>query len=75
MTLTYNGLLSGTGALSKSGAGTVVLGATNTYAGGTAVNAGTLRLGAGGSLLFGKDLSVAGGATLTSTARPRPSAG
>nr|WMC97425.1 autotransporter-associated beta strand repeat-containing protein [Aminobacter aminovorans] len=63
MTLTYNGLLSGTGALSKSGAGTVVLGATNTYAGGTAVNAGTLRLGAGGSLLFGKDLSVAGGAT------------
>ncbi|WP_432285537.1 autotransporter-associated beta strand repeat-containing protein [Aminobacter sp. BA135] len=63
MTLTYNGLLSGAGALSKSGAGTVVLGAANTYAGGTAVNAGTLRLGTGGGLLFGKDLSVAGGAT------------
>ncbi|MBT1158020.1 autotransporter-associated beta strand repeat-containing protein [Aminobacter anthyllidis] len=63
MTLTYNGLLSGAGALSTSGAGTVVLGAANTYAGGTAVNAGTLRLGAGGSLLFGKDLSVAGNAT------------
>ncbi|WP_436123596.1 autotransporter-associated beta strand repeat-containing protein [Aminobacter sp. LjRoot7] len=63
MTLTYNGLLSGAGALSKSGDGTVVLGAANTYAGGTAVNAGTLRLGTGGSLLFGKDLSVASGAT------------
>ncbi|MDH4986713.1 autotransporter-associated beta strand repeat-containing protein [Aminobacter anthyllidis] len=63
MTLTYNGLLSGAGALSTSGAGTVVLGAANTYAGGTAVNAGTLRLGTGGSLLFGKDLSVAAGAT------------
>ncbi|MBE1206449.1 autotransporter-associated beta strand repeat-containing protein [Aminobacter carboxidus] len=63
MTLTYNGLLSGAGALSTSGDGTVVLGAANTYAGGTAVNAGTLRLGTGGSLLFGKDLSVAWGAT------------
>ncbi len=63
MTLTYNGLLSGAGALSTSGDGTVVLGAANTYAGGTAVNAGTLRLGTGGSLLFGKDLSVAGNAT------------
>ncbi|GAA2838004.1 autotransporter-associated beta strand protein [Aminobacter aminovorans] len=63
MTLTYNGLLSGAGALSTSGDGTVVLGAANTYAGGTAVNAGTLRLATGGSLLFGKDLSVAWGAT------------
>ena len=63
VTLTYNGLLSGAGALSTSGAGTVVLGAANTYAGGTAVTAGTLRLGTGGSLLFGKDLSVAWGAT------------
>ncbi|MFC3712995.1 autotransporter-associated beta strand repeat-containing protein [Sphingoaurantiacus capsulatus] len=38
------------GALVKSGAGTLTLTSANRYSGGTSINAGTLRLGAGGSL-------------------------
>lgn len=37
--------LQGTGALTKSGAGTLTLSATNSYTGGTTVTAGTLALG------------------------------
>jgi autotransporter-associated beta strand protein len=40
----------GTGGLVKNGAGTLTLTAANTYTGNTAVNAGTLELGAGGSI-------------------------
>jgi autotransporter-associated beta strand protein len=56
----YNGVLSGTGRLIKSGSGTLILGGANTYTGSTSVNAGTLivngslagtvTLGAGGML-------------------------
>jgi len=42
----------GTGSLTKDGAGTVTLNATNTYTGNTTVSAGTLRLGTNGSLQF-----------------------
>lgn len=41
--------LAGSAALTKSGAGTLVLGAVNTYTGGTVVEAGTLQLNVGGS--------------------------
>ena len=53
-TLTMSGAIGGAGALSKSNAGTLVLTATNTYAGGTTIGAGTLQLGNGstsGSIL------------------------
>ena len=48
-TLTMSGAIGGAGALSKSNAGTLVLTATNTYAGGTTIGAGTLQLGNGGA--------------------------
>jgi autotransporter-associated beta strand protein len=41
---TYSGLLSGSGTLVKLGAGTLVLTNTNTYTGGTQVDAGTVRV-------------------------------
>jgi len=47
---TLTNTVSGTGALSKSGAGTAVLTAANTYSGGTTINTGVLELGNGGSV-------------------------
>jgi autotransporter-associated beta strand protein len=41
------GAISGTGELIKTGSGTLELAGTNTYTGGTVVNAGTLQLGDG----------------------------
>jgi fibronectin-binding autotransporter adhesin len=63
--LTIQGTISdgGTGySLTKTGAGTLILSAANTYSGGTVVSAGTLILGAGGSLLSMGALTVDGGA-------------
>jgi autotransporter-associated beta strand protein/T5SS/PEP-CTERM-associated repeat protein len=48
-TLTLDAAISGGGALSKSGAGTLILTADNTYTGGTTINGGTLQLGNGGA--------------------------
>jgi len=50
-----SGLLGGT-ALTKSGAGTLTLGTVNTYAGRTAIQGGTLKLGAFGALPSGTAL-------------------
>uniref|UniRef100_Q11KT9 Outer membrane autotransporter barrel domain n=2 Tax=Phyllobacteriaceae TaxID=69277 RepID=Q11KT9_CHESB len=47
-TLTLTNTISGTGALTKDGAGGLTLTGTNTYAGGTTISAGTLQLGDGG---------------------------
>jgi len=44
---TFSGVLSGSGSLVKSGAGTFTLSANNTYAGTTTVNAGVLVVGTG----------------------------
>jgi fibronectin-binding autotransporter adhesin len=41
---TYGGIVSGSSSLVKSGSGTQILTATNTYSGGTTINSGTLRL-------------------------------
>jgi fibronectin-binding autotransporter adhesin len=41
--------IGGSGGLVKSGAGTLILTGTNTYAGGTTIDAGTLRVGDGGT--------------------------
>ncbi|MCD1125452.1 autotransporter-associated beta strand repeat-containing protein [Jinshanibacter sp. LJY008] len=46
----FNGVINGTGSLTKTGTGTLTLGGTNTYQGGTSVNAGTLTITQGGAL-------------------------
>ena len=48
------GQLSGGGSLTKTGAGTLVLGAMNTYTGGTIICGGTLRAGVGSALPMGE---------------------
>ncbi|MBB6488514.1 autotransporter domain-containing protein [Rhizobium lusitanum] len=48
--LTLSGGIAGAAALVKNGAATTTLNGANTYTGGTTINAGTLALGAGGSL-------------------------
>lgn len=40
--LSFSGVINGSGALSKTGAGTLILSGTNSYSGGTLVSAGTL---------------------------------
>ena len=57
---TYTGVLSGSGALTKFGIGSLTLTATQTYTGGTTISGGTLQLGDG---TFGDDgkLSASGG--------------
>jgi autotransporter-associated beta strand protein len=53
--------------LIKTGAGTLVLGGVNTYAGPTIVRAGTLRLSSASALAGSSRLSVGSGATLDLT--------
>jgi autotransporter-associated beta strand protein len=48
-TYTFGGAISGSGAFQQIGTGTTILTATNTYAGGTTITAGTLQLGNGGA--------------------------
>ncbi|MFS8180639.1 autotransporter domain-containing protein [Pseudovibrio denitrificans] len=62
--ITVSSGLSGTGSLTKSGAGTLILTGTNTYNGGTTVSAGTLQ---GDSSNIQGDMSVASGATVALT--------
>lgn len=49
-TLTYNGVISGTGSLLKLGEGTLRLGGTNSYTGSTILTNGTLEIGSNGAL-------------------------
>jgi fibronectin-binding autotransporter adhesin len=63
-TLTYDGVISGTGTVRQDGTGTTVLTGANTYNGPTQVNAGTLRAGAAGAFSAASTFSVANGAQL-----------
>ncbi|ALM85474.1 hypothetical protein ASB57_23125 [Bordetella sp. N] len=65
--LALNGAVGGTGSLVKNGTGSLTLGATNNYSGGTVLNAGTLVAGASGALGSGA-LTVGGTATLDNAA-------
>ncbi len=47
--VTYAGVISGTGSLEQKGSGTLTLTGVNTYSGGTTVSAGTLQIGNGGT--------------------------
>ena len=58
---TYSGLMSGIGSLTKSGTGSLTIGANQTYTGATNVDAGTLVLA--GNLASGTS-TIASGATL-----------
>ena len=47
--VTFAGVVSGSGSLTQLGAGTIDLTGANTYTGGTTISAGTLQIGAGGT--------------------------
>ena len=64
------GVISGNGRLDKNGSGTLVLVATNTFSGGTYLNAGTLSFGDDDALGVG-DLTFTASAALQSTANLR----
>ncbi len=64
---TFSNVISGSGSVTKSGAGTTTLTATNTYAGTTTVSAGVLQVGNGGTtgaLSASSSAGIASGATL-----------
>jgi len=61
---TFNSAINGTGALVKTGAGTLTLGGSNSYLNGTTISQGTLAIGSDASLGAAYDGSVSG-ATVT----------
>ncbi len=68
--LTVDAAISGTGGLTKAGAGRLDLTGTNTYSGNTSLSAGTLGLG-GNATLGSGTLSITNGTTLVAVGGPR----
>jgi len=58
-TATISAVLAGTQGLAKSGAGTLVLGGTDTVTGSVTVTAGTLQLNGTGALTAAGNISIA----------------
>src|SRR5579883_2439005 len=68
-TLTYNGIMAGANAFTKSGTGTLILGGVSTYSGATNINAGTIQDGVANALPTGTALSDSGTLDLNSFAQ------
>lgn len=66
---TISAILAGSGALTKTTAGTVTLSGANTYSGGTTLNAGTLALG--NNTALGTGLLTVNGGTLSASGGAR----
>ncbi len=62
--LNISAVISGSQAITKSGAGTLTLAGVNTYSGALSVTQGTLRLGTNNALPTASALSISSGATL-----------
>lgn len=68
-TASISAVLAGTGGLAKNGPGILSLASSNTYSGGTVVNAGTLQLATGSAVgAIRGVLTIQSGATVLSTA-------
>ncbi len=66
----FDGVVSGSGSLTKVGTGTMTVGGGNTYTGPTVVNAGTVQLASGG-LLPSTSLQLASGGTFDLNGNPQ----
>ena len=60
----FDGVISGSGSLTRLGPGTLILTGSNTYSGATTISAGTLQIGNGGSGSFLASPSIVLSATL-----------
>ncbi|WP_294062682.1 autotransporter-associated beta strand repeat-containing protein [Sphingomonas sp.] len=67
-TLTHNGAINGPGALTKSGAGTVILTGSNFYLNGTRIEEGVLQVSSNGNLGLASGPLTFSGGTLRTTA-------
>ncbi len=67
-TYSYNDTISGSGGVTKQGAGTLTLSAANTYTGPTSITGGTLKLASSGTIANSSAIDLSGG-TLDLTAK------
>ena len=72
--MAINGIIDGTGGLTKLGTsgGPLNLNAANTYSGATTINVGTIKLGAAGLLINTSGISIAAGTTFDVSAKTSP---